>query len=312
MRHPIAPSAAVLVLLLSSPARPALAADPTPSAATARAEGDNALRYYASGQWEEAYQAFARADAAFHAPTLVLYMAHTQKERGKLVEALRLYRRVVDEKIPSTAPLQFLNAQVVAREEIANLRKRIPVLRLGLTGLVPEDAQVTIDGERTPALAAQPLQLQLDAGPHVVEVRAGSAAPIVRRISLDEGATVDLALPISDAPAPPGDRARGPLTPALVSFGAAAVGLAVGAGTGAASLGKVAELRARCTADRSCPASAEPLAASAGRLADASTVAFVAGGALALTGVVLLVVRPGGARAVVGVGPQSIVITGAF
>jgi hypothetical protein len=309
------------LFLSSNPARAQAPAEAAPesSRTTARDVGDDALRLFASGMWKEAYEAFRQADMAFHAPTLVLFMAHSQKHLGKLVAARALYQKVVDERIPPTAPLQFITAQVVAREELEHINEHVPFLELALVGDSVDAARVTVDGESAAAVRWQ--KVPLDPGTHVVEVRVGEAAPIRRELNLKDGAVIRLEIPLLD---PSRDTAlnasrRGPLAPALAAFGVSAAAFGVGAATGAMALGEIGNLRALCGPSRSCPASAQPVAASAGRLANASTIAFVAGGAVLATGVVLLVVRPGGARAggasphvQVGLGLQSAFVAGRF
>lgn len=295
-------------------------------ATAARDGGEAGLRHFAAGRLIEAYASFQRADALFHAPTLVLYMAHCRKRLGKLASARALYRQVADERIPSTAPLQFQTAQAVAREELEHLERRVPVVELKLTGGSLPAARVTVDGTPAAALASQ--RLLLDPGEHVIEARVGDGEPIRRPVSLREGMTIRLSLTLPAAPpsalssSPNSDAApakdanagpRGSLAPALITFGVAAAAIGVGATTGALSLGQVGELRARCGPDRGCPASAQPRAASAGRLADASTIAFIAGGVALTAGVVLLVLRPGPRVELgLGLGPRAAFITGRF
>ena len=275
----------------------------------ARDGGEEGLRLFAAGKIEEAYEAFRRADRVYHAPTLVLYMAHCQKRLGRLASARTLYLKVVDERVPATAPVQFLTAQIVARTEAAHLDPRVPVLALEIPGGLPAQATVRVDGEVTPQ-ALWP-SLELDPGDHIIEVRPLGGPPIRRSVNLKEGARQRLSIAVPGgsssvgAPPPPADGAprpgppraggaRGPLAPAVVAFGAGAAALVVGTATGVLSLGKVAELRATCGQTRICPVSEQSTAATAGQLADVSSAAFVLAGAAVATGVVLVLVRPGG------------------
>jgi len=316
-------------------------------AAAARNGGEVGLAHFAAGRWADAYEAFRRADALYHAPTLALFMAHSKKHLGRLVEARALYQKVVDERIAPTAPLQFLTAQAVAREELDHIERRVPTVELTLTGDALAEAHLIVDGEERAAARSQ--KIELDPGDHVIEVRVGPAAPAQRAVSLREGTTLKLVIQLPDAPpspatpaarddvagrgapappelappepAPPepAPRAPGPLAPALAAFGVGAAAIGVGAATGGVSLAQVGDLQALCGPARICRPSAQPTAASAGRLADASTAAFILGGAAAATGIVLVVVRPGGARqgeakppVAVRVSPRSLFLEGGF
>lgn len=87
---------------------------------------------------------------------------------------------------------------------------------------------------------------------------------------------------------------KGSLVPGVITLGVGAVGLGVGAVTGALSMAKVSDVRSRCPDDR-CLSAYRPEADEARTLGHVSTAAFVVGGVAAAAGVVLLVLRPGGA-----------------
>ncbi len=96
--------------------------------------------------------------------------------------------------------------------------------------------------------------------------------------------------PPSHPPPSAGSRLLG-----FITLGVGAVGLGIGAATGALSLSRVSDLEARCGGYRCTPAE-EPDAHRAKTLGTISTAAFVVGGVAAAAGVVLLVIRPGGAQ----------------
>ncbi len=325
-----------LVLLVSlTLAEPAAAQllpppeDPAPID-VARDGGEQGLRLFALGKLEDAYEAFRRADRVYHAPTLVLYMAHCQKRLGRLASARALYLKVVDEHVASTAPVQFLTAQMVARTEVSHLDPRVPALTLELTGGSPAQATVRVDGEVTPPALWQ--SVELDPGDHIVDVRSAAGPSLRRSVHLKEGARLKLTLalpgpspspgaPVAGVAAPPipsvgpARAASRSLVPAWIAFGTGAAALGVGTVTGVLSLGKAAELKASCDASRVCPSSAQPIAVTAGHLADASTTAFVVAGAAVAAGVVLVVVRPGARRDAelgLSLGPRSVVVKGRF
>jgi tetratricopeptide (TPR) repeat protein len=98
------------------------------------------------------------------------------------------------------------------------------------------------------------------------------------------------AAPVPSQPPP----SAGPRLPGLLTLGIGAVGLGIGAVTGALSLSRVAALEERCGGYHCSPGD-ERDAASARMLGNVSTAALLVGGAAAAAGALLLVIRPGGA-----------------
>jgi PEGA domain len=289
----------------------------------AAAWSEQGLKRFEAGKWSEADEAFREAEALFHAPTLVLYRAHCQKRLGKTAAALALYRSVAGEQLPADAPTPFLTAQAVAREEIEGLRRHVAVVRVTAAGELPAGAAITVDGV---AVGAAPQAIEVDPGDHVVEATAPGAAPFRSSVSLKEGAAADVAIALPVIPAPPASAAdpppaplpaprTGSIIPALAAFSVGVVGAGVGTVTGVASLQQASAIRARCSPGGLCASEDQPKAASAGRLADASTAAFVIAGAASAAGVALLIVRPrlgepSGASAAVDVGPGWLGVRG--
>ena len=293
MRSSLASSLALaLAVLVSSPSPAAAAEDATSRQEAARAAGEEGLKLFTAGKWQEALELFKRAESEFHAVTLVLYMARCQRMRGKLVEARALYEQIVGEALGPDAPSQFLTAQTQARAELERLRRRIPALVLTLEGTPADRVRVTLDGALVPVSEGD--SLELDPGEHALVATADHAAPIHRTITLSEGVTATVEL---DFNVETGGRRRSSAAPALIAFGVGAVGLGVGAITGALALEEAGEIKARCLPTKRCPAADQGMADSAGRLADASTIGLIAGGAAILTGVVLVIVRPSGGAA---------------
>jgi hypothetical protein len=305
-------STAALVALLSIPLR--AEAQPPPkgdeaASAVARAAGDEGLKHFSAARWTEAYEAFRAADAAFHAPTLVLYMAHCKRMLGKLAAARALYQKVADESLEPGAPAQFTTAQAMAREEIEKLRRHLASLEITLAGAPDRQARVTVDGEPVPP--AERGAIPLDPGGHVVMVEDPGALPIKQTVTLKEGTVTQIRIPVAERPppaaAPPpsppppsplpaaAPRAgwRGVPAPALIAFGAGALGLVTGAITGGAALAQAARAKARCRPDNHCPAADQGKADAAARVGDASTATFVVGAAALGAGVALLILRPG-------------------
>jgi hypothetical protein len=308
-----------LVALLALPA-PIAAAIPSaasaqPAAASgdkqaaAREKGKEGLNLYGAGKWQEAYEKLAEADKLYHAPTLVLYMARCQRQLGKLLAALDLYERVLDEVIPASAPQAFLDAKEIARAERKALMKVVPQLKITIAGVNAEAARVTLDGKPVASLKKEQL---VNPGIHVVEAEAPGVAPTGETITLAEGGYGEVKLvlePRSEGagasasgggsagsrPASSGDASasEGSLLPAGIAFAVGAVGLGVGAATGAIALNNAADIKSRCVGNQ-CLASDKDAAATVETLGNVSTAGFAVCGAGIVAGVVLLLVRPGG------------------
>jgi hypothetical protein len=302
-------------------AAPSFAAPPARGAddaqATARAQGEQGLRLFEASKWEEAYAAFQAADALYHAPTLVLYMARCRRNQGKLLEALALYEKVAAEPVPRGAPDQFAKAVASARGELDILKLRVPSVRVSVSGAPAAQTRVTIDGAQVSS-AEQDAGKQLDPGDHEVVAEAGGAASARKTITLTAGesAWVELVLqkPVKPSAAP----AAGSRVPAVIAFGVGGAGVAVGAITGSLALVKINDIRSRCSADGHCLKSDQPEADKAKVLITASTVGFVAGGVGLAAGTLLWILRPGAAKAKeqasthVEIGIGSIAIGGRF
>ena len=258
---------------------------------------------------------FARANALFPAPTIELGLAHAQVGLGKLVEALVTYSRITHRVLLPTAPVAFTKAVQVARAEMAALMPRISHVVIAVRGA--RGAKVTMDGVEVPA-AALGVKRAADPGTHVISATAPGAVPAEVRIALPEGKVENVELTLKlDPHAPPTPTPppslRPSVAPALVpppavragmstqkvigfaSIGAGAASLVAGAITGGLALSKRSALLDACP-DGSCFASQQTALQSDvdayHTLGTVSTATFIAGGALAATGVVLLLTAP--------------------
>src|SRR6478609_7783916 len=128
----------------------------------ARAEGDDARRAsarelatdgakaYDEGRWADTVDRFTRAEALYHAPPHLLYIARASAKLGKLVQAHETYVKITREELPKSAPKAFVDAQRAAVTEQAGLEPR----RAQVTIVVEVDgatkATVTMDGVDVP------------------------------------------------------------------------------------------------------------------------------------------------------------------
>lgn len=293
-------------------------ARPDPKAA-ARALAEQGHTLHEAGKYAEAIDVLQRAEKLFHAPTLILALARAHVGAGQLLEARALLQTLVAEKLAINAPRAFTEAQRSGKDELAVLDARIPTVRVRVSGAGP-GLRVSLD-DREIADHRPDRPLPANPGAHRVTVTPAVGAPVIHAFELSEGARlvvdIDLLAAARARDAAPAAAPRPWLAPAIASFGLGAVGLGVGLGAGFATLSAASDLKARCGAV--CPptdANKSDVAAANG-LGIASTVGFALAGAGVVTGVVLLVVKPG-ARAdartatSVDVGPGSIRISGVF
>lgn len=255
------------------------AASPTDPKEMARRLGEQALDAHAHGRFAEAFERFETAEKIAHSPVLVLWMARSKRALGELVAARALYDRVATEELPADASAKWQSARDDARAELALLDKKIPHLRVELSGAPPRTS-LEIDGRA--AVAAE--DVALDPGDHTVTATPPGAARIRRSVHLAEGdrpRTLTLRFGRS-----------GSLVPGGVTLGVGLASLAAGAVTGGVALSLAASVKDHCVGQR-CLASDRGKADGADALARASTGLFIAGGVVSAVGVTLLVVRPG-------------------
>lgn len=269
----------------------------------ARGFAERAVDLFQQGDYQRAMDLFFEAEKHFHAPHHVLFIARAQDKLGLLLDASATYKRLVDEKLPDDAPGPFKEAQATGKAELAALDARIPTLAVGVTGSASALAHVSIDGGDIEQSAwGEPKKL--DPGTHTVDARAPEVPSVRRSVTLKEGAHERLDLVLEPPPKPS-------LAPQLIAFGAGALGLGVGAITGAMSLGVVGDLDSRCPS-RHCTPNDEADGSRAKTLGTVSTIGFIVGAAGVAAGVVIVVTRPRRAPVAMAVGPLALTVRGAF
>lgn len=261
----------------------------------ARALAGEGYEQYEAAHYQRAIEMFQKAEARFHAPPHLLYIARAQLKLGRMLEAIATYQRVVDEKLAADAPAPFREAQVSARAELGEITPLVPSLTISFEGGAPPGVRVLLDGEQLPASDfGRPLQR--NPGNHKVFAVAPGLVPVERTIDLQRGAG-EVPVPLQLAPPP-----KPSIVPGVVTLSLGAVGL--GVGTTAAVLSRGAS------------------GSKAFNLRVTEITGFAVGGAGVVTGVVLLALRAGKTaapaaslatpRVNVGLGVGSVNITGAF
>ncbi|HET9952928.1 MAG TPA: hypothetical protein VFQ61_00415 [Polyangiaceae bacterium] len=298
-------------------ARPARADAPAEHVAAARALGVRGIKLADQGKCEEAIESLERAEALYHAPTILGRLGECQVLVGKIVLGTENLYRVTRESLPADAPNAYRLAQTRARNVLQQSLPRIGVLvvRVDPTAAPPS---VDVDGVSMPqALLGQ--DRPTDPGTHWVSVSAAGYEAQRLRVELKEGARQELNVklvpvpqasgissePLLPLPEPPTGAADSPVresaaseraeapdrTPAYVCFGLGAAGLVTGAVAGVLALTQRGDLA--CT-NKDCPPDQHADLDRARRFATISTIGFGVAMAGAAAGGALLWFERGG------------------
>jgi hypothetical protein len=254
---------------------------------------------------------FKRADALYHAPTVTLGLARSLVGLGKLLAAQELYNRLIHEPLAPGASDAFVRAIDEGRAELAALSPRIPSLIVQVRGGVP--ARVTLDGAPVPA-ALLGVKQPVNPGRHTVRVVARGFAPAAAPVEVAEGNTATVALDLVPAPrgvsdgvdesaGDTGTSGRSPLrTVGFVAIGVGGAGLVAGAITLAVDAAKHSSLASQCTGG-TCGPGLQGAVDTYHTLGVVSSTSLVVGGALAVTGIVLVFAAPKARQETVGLVP---------
>lgn len=276
------------------------------SVAAARSLGMQGIQLADSGDCKGAIEKLSRAEALYHAPSILGRLGECQVLVGQVVLGTENLNRVVREELAVNAPKAFRDAKERAK---GVLNTALPKIARLTVRVEPSDAkaQVTVAGAPIPA-ALIGVERPTDPGTHEIVVSAPGYLEQRQSVTLAEGGTQELALklekdpnvaPATPPPAPP----PAPLvtmppqppadtspkkdhTLAYVALGVGGAGLVVGGVTGFLALGKKSDLEG-CVKER-CPSSQEDTLDGAKTMATVSTVGFAVGFVGVGVGVVLL------------------------
>jgi hypothetical protein len=272
--------------------------------AAARSLGIEGVQLAEAGKCDQAIEKLSRAEALYHAPTILDRLGECQIAVGQIVLGTENLNRVVREPLAANAPKAFRDAQARAQKALDAALPRIGRLTVNVD---PQDAKltVTVDGAPMPA-ALIGVERPTDPGAHEVVASApgyitqktsvtlaeGGQQAVSLRLTLDPNAMKEPVPPPAAAqqqptPAPPAaaETSNGTKTLSYVLIGVGAVGVAAGSITGGMALGKKGELD--CPQNR-CSGSEADTLRSAKSLALTSTISFAVGVPAAVIGTVLL------------------------
>lgn len=171
---------------------PVAAAQDEAERAAARELGQEAIQAFEDGRYEEALDKFDRAYAAVKAPSLGRWTALTMVKLGRLVEAAQRYLEVT--RLPvnvGDSELQ-LEAKRASTTERAELLPRIPKLRLKLTGSVPDDVSIRVDGAEVDESMLE-TELRVNPGEHAV-IASSADFSTEKNVTVEESQTKTVVL----------------------------------------------------------------------------------------------------------------------
>ncbi len=259
-RRRLLPPSALLFALVAT-AGSARAEPQAETIAASRALGIEGVELAEAGRCAEAIEKLERAEALYHAPSVLARLGECQIEIGQIVRGTETLNRVVRERLAPDAPEPFRAAQARAEELLDRHLPRIARLVLHIEPAnVPAD--VTVSGVAVPR-ALLGAERPTDPGTHEVVANAPGYEGARATIHLDEGARQELTLELlplereakraakqpapAAPPAPVSDGAKpraaeGPGTLPFVLLGVGAAGLAVGTVTGVLAIQRKNEL----------------------------------------------------------------------
>jgi tetratricopeptide (TPR) repeat protein len=260
----------------------------------ARALANAGLAFYESGDYTAALERLRNAEAIYHAPPHLLYIARCLDKLGRLVEARDTYQRVADEPVDPAAPPQFAKAKEAATEELPRVAARIARLTVVVDGATDDltlridEAELSNDRFGTP--------IEVDPGEHQVTVLRPGAEPSIEVVTIVEGADETVQLGAPSSPAGSTDAGDSPSTsegPSLVGpavlLGVGGAGLLLGAVMGGLALDKRQKLDEACPDPTSCASENRALEDDGRTFGHVSTAGFVVGGAAAAGGIAWLI-----------------------
>ena len=259
-----------------------------------------------AGRYDEACPSIEHSYELDPRPGVLFTLAECQAKRGWIataVERFNEYLALYAALPPAKKKLQT-NRPKAARAELAALSPQVPKLVLELAPGMPRGAVVERDG-RVVAAEALGTSIAVDPGDHVIRlsVPGSPLSEIHVKLARGESRSVVLALPAAPAPSTSSQEAhRGPSArrvSAFVTGGFGLAGLVLGGAMGGVALAKKGVVDAHCNIGgiaEACDHDGKAAADQLGTFALASTVGFIAGGALTVASVVLFATEPAASK----------------
>jgi hypothetical protein len=264
---------------------------------------NDALALVEAGSWAAGCPKFEQSFALFPSRSTTIRIARCQAHEGKIATAWEEYQRALRVDDPEPDAERQRDLMAIAAAEAKALEPRLPRLRVVIASL-PAGARVQRDGLSLPKDALGQ-SFPIDPGRHEVTAAAPGYRGETRSVLLREGETVTVEMTLVHASPP----ATGWLMPAGIGLAVAgAVGLGAGAATGVASLSLTGGVRASCGGVHCLTTDMvnRQNVSNARTLGDVSTVSLIAGGAFAVAGGALLLLKlSSSARSDAGAAPAA-------
>jgi Tetratricopeptide repeat len=286
------------------------------------------------GKYAEACPKFEASQELDPGLGTILNLAECYEKTGRTASAWAEYR----EAIPLARATGSKARQDLAIERARALEERLSTLTIRALSGEATDPQLEVRRDGIAVRAAElGAPIPVDPGEHLIEAHAPGHEPWSSKVRVGPDAakvsveipklkpsgaatkpeapivttTATTTAPPSDQPLSDGSTQR---TTGLVLGGAGIVGVGLGTFFGLRATSKWSDAQAVCTDyPYGCGTDGTDLRASARSAGNVSTIAFVAGGALLATGVVLYLTAPSKKESVaVNVGPQSLYVQGSF
>ncbi len=327
--HCISSGARVLaaLALISAPGRAEPAAAEKETARALMAEGRDLRERH---DLKAALKSFQSADFIMRVPTTALEVARTQVALGQLVEARETLHKLVSIPESPSDPAPFRDARSEAGRLDGELGRRIGGVRFDIRR-PPDEGELTLSVDGVPITTSVfDVSFRLNPGHHLVIAKLG-VTDIMREVDVGEVDITTVVLDFtrvkesvirtaSDAETSSDASSSGRTHPLVyVGFGVGAVGLTVGAITGALALSNKKSAEQGCVAGQ-CPPATWSDVDRMNTYASISTVSFVFAGLGVACGVTTLVLtRPSAAAGAtssrvvrISAAPSGFVVRGDF
>jgi len=254
-----------------------------------------------AGDYAAGCPKFEAALALYPSASTMINIARCHEHEGKIATAWQDYHKALSLNGETQGEERRRGLGEIAQKGINDLAPRLPKLRI-VAPNAPPGLKVLRDGNEITA-AALDQELPADPGQHEVRASAPGSRGETLTVTLEEGKTTTVNLALKPATPDAKGLEAAPSTGALLPTGIAllvlgAGGLGVGAATGVVSLNKISAVKARCGGPHclSTDTADQREVSAAMTLGDVSTATFIAGGALAAAGAVLVVIDRTGKR----------------
>src|SRR4051812_33390584 len=160
--------------------------------AAARSLGMQGIKQADAGDCAGAIENLSRAEALYHAPSILSRLGECQVKVGQVVLGTENLNRVVREQLEPNAPKAFRDAQERARGVLAAALPKIAHLTVKVE---PANAnpQITVAGAAIPA-ALIGVERPTDPGTHEVVVSAPGYLPQKTSVTLAEGSAQEISV----------------------------------------------------------------------------------------------------------------------